>query len=695
MFHSNIYGQNDRIEQIKLKLESIVVDSPGLNEKAELNVSNLVLTDFLRALTSAHKVNLNINPELNKIVISNNFSNASVADILVFLCQEYELDIDFSGNILSIKKFENIIPYTHKIIPVNFDKNNDLISVDLKRDTLYRAFKKITEVTGHNLIPSPGLENVLLTSFIKEMPFENAMDKIAYANNLIVTSTEEGNYLFESDSETKVRNRNFSKNQKQPQRNRVSNFYFKVIDTVKNEVNVDLENIPIASIVHDLGNEFKLNMFTLTPLKDAGSTTVKAQKISVDDLFDRILENTDFTVKKENSIYYFGKRDQVSLRNTVTIPLLYRSIEVLTGKSSGTNRMPGVNRNSNSNYYGGYGQNNSFGGSNYGGYGNNNFGNNNLNRSQNRQQLTTNTSSFQNHNSKAEALISMLPAEVKANLDIQTDIELNSFIVSGPDQDIEHFKKFVKYIDKPVPNVNIEVMFIEINKSATVETGITWGVGEQPVKTQGQLGPTTDFTIGASSINKMINGGSLGATNLGAVVPEFFVNIKAMETNGDIKVRSTPKLSALNGHTASFTAGETTYYAVTERNIYGSQNPQTSEITNYYPLEAQTAINIKPVVSADGNISMEINVVQSSFNGKKVDEDAPPGINAREFTSVVRVKDQNLIVLGGLEEVIKNDSGTGIPLLARIPVIKWLFSSRKREDSKKKLVVFIKPTIIY
>jgi len=167
-----------------------------------------------------------------------------------------------------------------------------------------------------------------------------------------------------------------------------------------------------------------------------------------------------------------------------------------------------------------------------------------------------------------------------------------------------------------------------------------------------------------------------------------------MEVNGNVKIRSTPKLSALNGHRANLSIGETTYYAVTQRDIIGSQNPQTSTITNYQPIDAEFAINIKPLVSGDGQITLDINVIQSTFNGNRVADDAPPGVNSREFNSIIRVKDQDVVVLGGLEEKIKNDTGTGVPLLARIPVIKWLFSKRKREDTKKKLTVLIKPTII-
>ena len=674
------YSQEDRIDQLRLKLESIEVDTPGLNERADINVSNILLPDFLRILTNAHEVNINISSDINTITFSNNFSNASVSEILIFLCKEFELDIDFMGNILSIHKLvPDIIPYQRKEIPIVYNQQHDLLSVNLDKDTLSIVFKDITDKSGRNLVFAPGLGNQLLTSYIQNMPFETAIENIAFGNNLIATKTRDNYYLFES-STSSTQNTPQGVTQKRPYRNRRSNFYFKINDTLNKTLDVDFENTSISSIVYDISQQLNLNTFTAAPIDAAGVTTVKADNISVDLLFDKILENTEFTFKKEGSIYFFGKRDQASLRSTEIIPLRFRSIEILSGQTPSSAKKRTGSLYTNTNYYGG---------SNY------NNGSNGRNQNGNRQPVNTNGSNFQNYDTKAEALISILPDEIKNNLDIQTDIELNSFIVSGPDQDIEKFREFIKYIDKPIPNVNIEVMFVEVNKSATIETGITWGIGEQAAQTKGTLGPAINMTLGAGTINNIINAGTFGSLNLGNVVPEFYVNIKAMEANGDIKVRSTPKISALSGHMANFSIGETTYYAVTERNIYGSQNPQTSEITNYFPIDAETAINIKPIVTADGSITMEINVVQSTFNGIKIDENAPPGINSREFTSIVRVQDQNLIVLGGLERVTKSDSGNGVPILSRIPIIKWLFSSRKREDTKKKLVVFIKPTIIY
>ena len=106
------------------------------------------------------------------------------------------------------------------------------------------------------------------------------------------------------------------------------------------------------------------------------------------------------------------------------------------------------------------------------------------------------------------------------------------------------------------------------------------------------------------------------------------------------------------------------------------------------------SIGIRPLVSGDGNITLSINVLQSSFNGERIDPEAPPGMNSREFTSTIRVKNKDVIILGGIEETNKNDSGSGVPFLARVPVVKWLFSKRTRTASKSKLSVLIKPTII-
>lgn len=716
--------ENDpRIQTIKNQLEIISIDNTGLTEnvKTEISVSNISLSNFLLAVSNIHNININLEPELNQINIVNNFSNVTVADLLVFLCKEYHLTIDFTGNILSIKKYVPPVEVPEQyIIPITFNPDDNTISIDAKGDKLYDVFKRIMDESGKNLVFAPGLENKQITSYIKQMPFEAAMDKLALANQLFSEKTKDNFYVFEDNTPTEG-----ATGQKGSARRR-SNLNFKILDVDSKLLDVDFNNTPLANIITEISAELNLDVFTATPLDKAGTITFKTKAITFDALLIKMFEsqtgsnpivpNTNnagrnspnqenssagtskrFTFKKEGNIYYFGTENQLSVRSVEIIHLQHRSVELLADPAGGGNRNRTVGRTSGSqNSYNSYGTNGTF----------NNTSNRNstnqynntsrINNTPNRTSINTGSrNSFSDSGSKAEALLSVLPDEITQDLDIKIDYELNSFYVTGSGANIERFKAFVKKIDKPVPVILIEVMLIEVNRNSTVETGVSWGIGDNPVETKGGIYPTTDFTLGAKTINKVLNGfDGFGHVNIGKVVPNFFATIKAMESNGNIKIRSTPKLSTLNGHRATFSNGQTSYYAVTQRNIYGTDNPQTSEITNYEPIDAELGLTIKPMVSGDGQVTMDIFVVQSSF-GLRVAEDAPPDLSSREFTSIIRVRDQDIVVLGGLEEQEKNDSGSGVPFLARIPIIKWLFSQRKRTDSKAKLTVLIKPTVIY
>lgn len=707
-----VFAQETRIQQIKYNIDALTAEVPGLGQKVNINVKETTLSSFLLAVSEVHKVNISVEPSLNSISIINNFTDVTVADLLVFLCKEYDLKIDFTGNIIAIKKYlkPEEKPEVKKI-DVNFSYDENLLTLNLKDDKLYDVFKKITDESGKNIVFTPGLENKLLTAYIKNIPFDDALNKLAFANNLSVSKTKDNFYMFESDEENVGSQNSSTTASSNPQQNkpskpsksRKSNFFFNVIDVDKKLLEVDFENTPIANIINDIGNELNIDMFISNPLENAGNATVKAKNITFDELLSKIFESKigassqsnsspqnsmnqnensstngeGYTYFKNNNIYFFGLKNLLTQRNSKSIQMMHRSIELLSDPSSGGRTSGKINnQNSFTNF-------NSLDSS---------RNNNNSAGSPNYNSISSNDSSSKNQGD----ILTIIPNEIKSGLDIKIDAELNSFVVSGPAESIVRFENFIKYIDKEVPVVLLEVMILDVNRSSTVESGVNAGIGDKPATTGGGIFPNTEITMGAQTINNIINNfDGFGSLNIGNVIPNFYLSIKALETNGNVNIRSTPRLSTLNGHRAYLSIGETTYYVVTNQNIYGSQIPQTSEVKNYQSIDAELSLSFKPLVSGDGDITMDIKVIQSSFNGQKVDRDAPPGINSREFTSIIRVKDQDIIVLGGLEEKVKNDTGSGTPLLSRIPIIKWFFSTRKREDSKKKLSILIKPTVIY
>ena len=683
-----------RIEKIEKQLKELSLQTIGLTEKfkTDISVNNITLANFLLAVSDVHKVNINVSQELNQLNITNNFTDVTVADLLIFLCKEYNLTINFTGNILAIKKYTKEIEKPKKhIVPISYNPNNNSISIDAKGDKLYDVFRRIMNESGKNLVFAPGLENTPLTTYIKGIPFDVAMDKLAMANNLYVEQSSDGFFIFERKTKSETKNKRSQR--QRPMRKKNASFFFNVLDLEEQLLEVDFVDTPISDIINQIATELDISLFTATPLNNIGIATFKAKHIKFETLLNKLFEaqevnasqsqnssnettnNFKFTFKKEGSIYFFGTENQLSVREVAIIHLQHRSVELLSGPTGG----------SSSSSVGGGGAN----------FNNNTQFDTFSSTGSNRTQLNTNSNQdFNNYDNKIEALVNIVPDELKQSLNIKVDYELNSLYVNGTSSDIKRFRKFIKKIDKPVPVILIEVMLIEVNKTSAIETGVSWGIANQPTNTSGAIFPETDINLGANTINKVIGGfDGFGSFNLGKVVPNFFATIRAMERNGNLKVKSTPKLSTLNGHQANFSSGQTSYYAVTQRNIYGTDNPQTSEITNYQPIDAELGLTIKPLVSGDGHVTLDIFVVQSSF-GSRIAEDAPPDINSREFSSLIRVKDQDIVVLGGLEEHVKNNTGSGVPILSRIPIIKWLFSGRRKETKKSKFTVLIKPTII-
>ena len=302
-------------------------------------------------------------------------------------------------------------------------------------------------------------------------------------------------------------------------------------------------------------------------------------------------------------------------------------------------------------------------------------------------------------NRTIDKVLEFIPAELKKGVDIKTFSDLNGLIVSGSQPRINELEAFLRQIDLVVPLIHIEVIIADVRKSNTISTGISAGIGAKPAAaTQGGLIPQVDLSLNATSINNLLKGiNGLGVVNLGSVTPNFYLTIKALEEQGALKIRSTPQIATLNGHEAKLKVGSTVYYLEVQNNIINTNNnnsPNIAQSQQYKSLDADLSISINPQVSGDEQITMAIGVTQSSFT-ERISETAPPGKLNRDFQSLVRVKNGEMIMLGGLEENSNSTSGRGLPLISRVPVLKWIFGNRSKSKKANKLTIFIKPTIIY
>ena len=126
----------------------------------------------------------------------------------------------------------------------------------------------------------------------------------------------------------------------------------------------------------------------------------------------------------------------------------------------------------------------------------------------------------------------------------------------------------------------------------------------------------------------------------------------------------------------------------------GSLSPTVIKTEQFYPVEANLSLSITPFVSTDEDVTLKMDMDITNFT-TEMQINQPPPTSTSKFNSIIRVKNDDMILLGGIERTEKGQSSSGIPLLGRIPILKWLFSSRTNKNTKVVSIVFIKPTIVY
>ncbi|MCI5719718.1 MAG: type II and III secretion system protein [Bacteroidales bacterium] len=291
----------------------------------------------------------------------------------------------------------------------------------------------------------------------------------------------------------------------------------------------------------------------------------------------------------------------------------------------------------------------------------------------------------------------IIPAWLKEGMEIKPFPDLNALILAGTFGKVRAVEDFLGQIDTRVPLVSIDVIIVDAVNSFSQDIGISLGKGSGKTSaTTGTFSPGISLSLDASGINDVIRSiNGLGIVNLGKVGDNFYAELKMLEDAGRVVLRSTPRLATLNGHKATLKSGEVKYYKESQVNIIGTQNPLQSESYLWKNVEASFVLDLLPMVSADSTITISIDLRQDEFTDRESgDLTAPPGMTKRSFNSIVKVKDQEMVMLGGIEKNLTKARGSGLPFIARVPVLRVLFGNVSKTKEDRKLNIFIRPTVL-
>jgi type IV pilus assembly protein PilQ len=261
---------------------------------------------------------------------------------------------------------------------------------------------------------------------------------------------------------------------------------------------------------------------------------------------------------------------------------------------------------------------------------------------------------------------------------VSIDKTNNMIVMSDVARSIKRAKEIVQKLDRVTPQVLIEARIVEASNNFSRELGVTLS---------GTYGPagneyTRDFSFTAtnppiSSLGSLgINFSKLTGTpwNLGAT-------IAAAESEGQVKIISSPKILALDNTLAKIKQGVAYPY----RKLDADGN--TTIVLEDIALE----LEVTPHVTPDDRISMQITVKNNEV-GPVINNEL--SFTTKEANTELLVNDGDTVIIGGIRKSKENRDESGVPGLMKIPVLGWLFKTKAKEQQLDELLIFITPKIV-
>ncbi len=279
--------------------------------------------------------------------------------------------------------------------------------------------------------------------------------------------------------------------------------------------------------------------------------------------------------------------------------------------------------------------------------------------------------------------------------------------VSGTSAQIDRIEVYIDHLmDRLHKQVLIDVKILSVNLDNSKQTGVNWGeiYKLQNMKLTYEVLNTNNLSkIAKDEITEWGNklpdaqatfmrfSGNTGITDL----------VKFLKTQGDVTSISNPKVVTMNNQPAVFSSGDQLYYKLSASSRQTGSAAATETFSNEVvkSVFAGVLLDITPEITDDGEIILKINPSISSVKSQvKTDESGvrrlPPDLSKKQISSVVKLRDGEKIVLGGLISSNQGSTTYKVPILGNLPILGYAFRQDKIVEIREELVIIITPYIL-
>jgi general secretion pathway protein D len=291
---------------------------------------------------------------------------------------------------------------------------------------------------------------------------------------------------------------------------------------------------------------------------------------------------------------------------------------------------------------------------------------------------------------------------------IQADAATNSIIINAPDAIYNNLRAALDKLDVRRAQVYVEALIAEITADKAAEFGIQWqdlsALGSTDSSARA-FGGTNFGGIGQNILGLSVNPATAGrGLNIGVArgrvtipgigeVLNLGVLVRALETDSNANILSTPTLLTLDNEEARIIIGQNVPFITGQYALTGAATTPTPFQT-IERKDVGLTLRIKPQISEGGTVRLQIYQEVSSVVDTIVTPSAGPTTNKRAVETTVLVDDGQIMVIGGLIQDSVKDGVEKVPLLGDIPLLGALFQYKTRSRSKTNLMVFLRPVVV-
>lgn len=302
----------------------------------------------------------------------------------------------------------------------------------------------------------------------------------------------------------------------------------------------------------------------------------------------------------------------------------------------------------------------------------------------------------------------IIPAD--KNRSVITNAQAGLVIVHAFPIELHQVARYLERIQSTLQRqIILEAKVLEVNLDETFDSGIDWSLLGNPLSNEAVLSQTGNGPTLAGAVGT----GAFGNTGLKSFDPIFTVNIKGsfralinfLQSQGNVQTLSSPRISTVNNQKAVIKVGQDEFFVtgVSTTNSVVGNNTLPSQNVDLTPFFSGVTLDVTPQIAKDGSVILHIHPSVSlvTEQQKNINLGASGGTlslplarsTIRESDNIVRAKNGQIVVIGGLMQnnMLENIGGT--PGVSKIPFLGSLFRRTNQASSKSELIILLRPIV--